>query len=42
MTIWFGTSCLLGLPCVSFVKIYQFESVFFPFGFEVGMLNLVI
>ena len=40
MVICMGKSCSFGLPCVSFINVYQFACVcFFPFlfrGFDVG------
>ena len=42
MTTCLGKSCSFGLLCVSFVRICQFLSVSFPFGFESGMLDMIV
>ena len=44
MTTCLGKSCSFGLPCVSFVNVYQFVCVCasFPFGFEGGMWDLIV
>ena len=36
MTICLGNSCSFGLLCVSFMNVYQFVCVSFPFGLMVG------
>ena len=44
ITICLGKSCSFGLPCVSFVNVYQFVCVCasFPFGFEGGVWDLIV
>ena len=42
MTTCLGKSCLFGLPCVSFVGVYQILCVsFFPFSIEGRMLVVI-
>ena len=36
------SSVSFGLLCVSFANIYRFVCASFPFGFEYGMLDLVL
>ena len=43
MTTSLKKSCLIGLLCVSFVNVYQFVCVRFPFfGFEGGMWDFIV
>ena len=43
MTTCLGKSCCsFGLLCVSFVNVYQFLSVSFPFWLEGGMWELIV
>ena len=41
MTTSLGKSYSFGLLCVSFVNVYQFVGVSFPFGFEGGTWDLI-
>ena len=41
MTTCLGKSCSFGLPCMSFMNIYQFY-VHFSFGFEGRMWDVIV
>ena len=42
MTTCVGKSCSFGLLCLSFVNVYQSVCVFFPFGSDGGVWDLIV